>query len=170
MPVTTNVHYWTLFLDNRLIYWNEYVITPRIASFPGKPAMIYFPKIVSLTHMWFVVLFPVGSSSSYEFNPMAANSLYVCCSWVLLKPWTLTFFFYLLYFLMLHFHAVGLASYGGYVLEAFSLTVVCHNNIILNTRFVMTGHNKYQNHFQWTPGNQIQLFTDFQVLQDWIYW
>ena len=71
---------------------------------------------------------------------------------------------------MLPFYAVGLASYGGYVLEAFSLTVVYHNNIILNTRFVMTGHNKYQNHFQWTPGNQIQLFTDFQVLQDWIYW
>ena len=49
---------------------------------------------------------------------------------------------------MLLFYAVGQASsYGGYVLEAFSITVVCHNNIILNTRLVMTGHSKYQKHF-----------------------
>ena len=55
-------------------------------------------------------------------------------------------------------------------LDALSITVEWHikNNIILNTRFVMTGHNKYQiKHFQWTPGNRIKLFTNFQVLQDW---
>ena len=59
------------------IYWNDYVITPRKASFPGKPAVTFFAKIVSVTHMWLVrfCLFSV----TVEWHIKQHHSQYKIC-------------------------------------------------------------------------------------------
>ena len=128
--------------------------------------MTYFPKIVSVTHMW---VDSVGSTAPH-MNSLISWQLTLYTFVVVVYYWNpQPWFFSSIIFSDVTFLCIRPSLIWWLCLDALSITVEWHikNNIILNTRFVMTGHNKYQKHLQWTPGNRIKLFTDFEVRQDW---